>query len=891
MRADVLKFIESEKDVTNAIVLTHNIDFVFLQSVVLNSLRKCGHPSLTVFADAAQATKSYSHQGAVLSSLGLRYRVVAVPSPPGFCFHPKAVLLSGPEKAVLFIGSGNLTFGGWRENAELWVRFDSDSGEGARLAGFREYLQQVVTLLPIPESVEAEVEEAFDPGSKAWARDLPASDGLFGKAGAGLPLIDRIVESLGPTPVNRLTVCSPYFDAEGEALRSLAERCGADSTRLLVQPHRTGLSEKAASNLRDVVEINPHDFRRASADEERSAFMHSKFYAFERGEVVDLFVGSANCSRAALTIPGSPGNAELLTRVTMTRSEFENGVADELTPVDPEQLGLSEADEQPSEQEDPQPGLHLLAASYDHGALVVAYRAPSSFRPSRCEVDGEAYPFEIHGTDKIRVTLPQPPARVRLIGSIGGKSIQSLSLWVDHEQALRSTARERSLARAVRDGVRPAVWSIDAWAEIAAVFGKHLRYTPTRMPSHRRLKPQGDARQEEPIRFSLDDVFPAQYRIPSRQQPSVQLTEDGITRSFQQLLLRWFGVHTDDDDMHGAPKEKPGVGTGPGGDDEDEVDRPEELPKRQPKPRTKKEISESDRRRARRLLEAVSDALTSDEFLRTRPPSLMRSDLALASAILRSALREGWIDRGAFFAQTVRIWIPLFFVSEDDPTRGWIDSRHRSAEEPDLFQEDMASPELAAALVGWYLAAPPHLATPEHAVFSLAAALAVARLPWLWCQEPSATADELSKLLTATEPEHDLTTELWADIDRRWQDLLRGGQTLHAVELYLETASLAELRPTIAQDSVAAGELLWQGKLGFCVALGDAPRDDKHTVEVRYLQAQGHVPHIRASYTIPVRSLLDRPIPGLAGSDQAVLSMHLSRFVTRVSRSFFEGDP
>ena len=886
MRGDILKLVASEKDVTNAIVLTHNIDFVFLQSVVLDSLRKCGHPSLTVFADAAQATRSYSHQGAVLSSLGSRYRVVAVPSPPGFCFHPKAVLLSGPEKAALFIGSGNLTFGGWRENAELWARFDSDRGDGARFAGFREYLLRVVGLLPIPESVRAEVEEAFDPGNKTWARDLPASEGVLGKAGAGPPLIDRIVEALGAAPIDRLTVCSPYFDAEANALRALAERCGADSTRLLVQPHRTGLSEKAAANLRDVVEINPHDFRRESADEDRSAFIHSKFYAFERGDVVELFVGSANCSRAALTIPGSPGNAELLTRVTMSRSAFEEDVVDELTPVDPDLLVLSETDEQTSGPENSQPGVHLLAASYDYGTLVVAYRASSPFTPTRCEVDGEAYPFETRDADRISVALPQPPARVRLFGSTETDTIQSLCLWVDHEQALRSTARARSLARAVRDGVRPAVWSIDAWAEVAAVFGKHLRYTPTRVLSHRRLAPRGDAKQEEPIRFSLDDVFPAQYRIPVHHHPADHITEDGLTRSLQQLLLRWFGLNTDEGDTPDHTEDEPDVSPGPDDGDEDAVDRPERLPTRQPKARTKKEISESDRRRARRLLEAVSDALTSNEFLRTRPPSLMRSDLALASAILRSALREGWIDRADFFAQTVRVWIPLFFVSDDDPTRGWIDSRYRSAEEPELFQEEMTSPELAAALVGWYVAAPADLQTPDQAVFSLAAALAVARLPWLWCHEPTSTAEELSKLLTATEPSHELTAERWSDTERRWQDLLRDGQALHAIGSFLETTSLAELRPQITQNSVCAGELLWQGKLGFCVALCDAFRDDKHNVEVRYLQTLGRQPFIRGSYTIPVRSLLDLPVPGLDHGSRQSLADHLKRYTSRLSTGF-----
>src|SRR6266700_3257545 len=116
MRHDILRSIRESKDITCAIILTHNIDFAFIQAIVLPALRKCGSPAVTVFADATCSKQSYEIQHRILSGLGSRYRVVAVPMLSGFRFHPKAVLLSSPEQATLFIGSGNLTFGGWREN-------------------------------------------------------------------------------------------------------------------------------------------------------------------------------------------------------------------------------------------------------------------------------------------------------------------------------------------------------------------------------------------------------------------------------------------------------------------------------------------------------------------------------------------------------------------------------------------------------------------------------------------------------------------------------------------------------------------------------------------------------------------------------------------------------
>ncbi len=59
MRQDLVKLIETQEDVTNAIILTHNIDFVFLQLIVLSALRRCGRPTLTVFADAHCAAETF----------------------------------------------------------------------------------------------------------------------------------------------------------------------------------------------------------------------------------------------------------------------------------------------------------------------------------------------------------------------------------------------------------------------------------------------------------------------------------------------------------------------------------------------------------------------------------------------------------------------------------------------------------------------------------------------------------------------------------------------------------------------------------------------------------------------------------------------------------------
>ena len=95
MTEDLLTTISKEKNVHNIIILTHNIDFIFIQTVVLKFLKKMGSPSLTIFADAQCIQESYENQKMIIYGLGKRYRVVPVSLDRAYDrFHPKAILLA-----------------------------------------------------------------------------------------------------------------------------------------------------------------------------------------------------------------------------------------------------------------------------------------------------------------------------------------------------------------------------------------------------------------------------------------------------------------------------------------------------------------------------------------------------------------------------------------------------------------------------------------------------------------------------------------------------------------------------------------------------------------------------------------------------------------------------
>lgn len=855
MRNDIVRLIEAENDITNAIVLTHNIDFVFIQSVVLPALSRCGHPSLTIFADAQCAAESYQYQHMVLDSLGTRFRVVPVAMNPGFRFHPKAVLLSGQQKGVLLVGSGNLTFGGWRENAETWCRFDSATDGTAPFSAFYEYLESVLRLTPLKDSLSAEVNECFDARLRPWAQDMDPPAGLLGRPSVKDCLVDQMKDVLQGKPVRSLKMHSAYFDDGGHALNRLATEFGAN-IHVAAQVRRSGLSIEASQALDESIRIQAVNFQHRAADDNvREAFIHTKWYAFEHPDSYTVFLGSANCSQAALTIPGQAGNAELMMYASLTKSEFEANFTDELEflEVDPQLSSLEQRPDSDTE-ETPDSSLHIQAARLSDGCLQVAFACPANVSLQGLVIDGNPIDFVLTEPGVVVVNgVPADCRQVSLRGTAGSQVICSNLHWIDHEQSLSTTARSRSVIDAVRTKVQTQSWNIGAWADIGNIFLRNLQYMPQRM-GERRVQGAAAARAENVQRhFTAEDVFSDSYGLPSPHSMSIPLPSgfDERVTSLRQLLMRWFGYRDE-------PDAEDFVGPGDGnGDGNDPADRPETPPRTARPPDTEtRDVSESDRKRALKILGMVTDQMTSDTYLKDRPPETLSVDIQFASVLVRTGLNEGWINADEFFDSTHQIWVNLFFTSGPDPTRGWLELRYSNSDEPDDFVRRLVSPKLTAALAAWVFALPEEMSTPARRRFSLSTILSVARLPWLWhFEDGEEVVKELQGLLFSSAGTSNNLD--WTGIEARWVKMMRTGHALRMLEYNLTDKTPGDLKGQISQSEVKRGDFLWQGAGGLCVATEDFVRaDDKCNTTILYLQKSQSTGAVRTYFAIPVRALL-----------------------------------
>ena len=852
MRSDVLEVISSARDITNAVVLTHNIDFVFVQTVVLSAFRRCGYPTITIFADSGCAAETFAQQKAVLTDLGVRYRVVPVAMGTGFRFHPKAVLLTGAKQGTLLVGSGNLTFGGWRENGEVWTHFESETDGSAPFRAFRDYLGEVIERVVLSEAVGREVEEAFDPGTKSWmSADSGTDPGpLVGRVGSGPPLLNQIVAAGGEGAVEELLVCAPYFDHDGVALRKLVASVGARRATVLCQAGRTALHERAWKPNAANASIRGVDFRRAgSAEQERSAFIHAKFYALRRNDDVVVLAGSANCSRAALTVGGHVGNAELMATRSLTPQAFEKEFLGELT-FSSEPVVLAQEPPDDAQAEAVGAPLRILAARFEAGCLLVGY-APSSAIVTECLVDGEIAPFEATEQGVVSVSCPSEPKLVTLRARAEYAMAESEPAWIDLERRLRATPHSRSLVDSFRARVQAGAWGADGWAEVLNVFCKHLSYMPVVRPGFTSPRTEGSV-ESDGLTFTATDVFAADYQAPNLDRVwfASDIGGDGRVHSLQQLLLRWFGIEPI------KPEDESGVG-----DDNDDpegeevVDRPERLPKTPP---SDEAMTARDRRRIAKIVDQIEAAMTSSEFLAARSPDYLATDLKVASALFGAGLGRGWMEHERFFELTHRIWSSLFF--EHAPgEEGWLKRRVSAADDSDAFVRSMGSADLSAALIGWYLAAlKPGGDSLAAARFTLAAALAVARLPWLWHGGSQHEIEKELAVLLAHTTDASLDREectRWAETE--WMRLTQRGRALRCLEAVIHGMNLDVLRKRIAMDELLPGDVLWQGKAGFCVVLRQRSRSGRHNVPVLKLQGNAAESAFAASATVPVRALLD----------------------------------
>ena len=303
------------------VALSYSVDLPWFEDHVARQLAFAGVHRKVILVDQSALDAALSTQVRDLVAAGLGYVVQGIRA--GATFHPKAYLLVGPKEARLYVGSGNLNLGGLGRTREIFERFEARPGVPVpRAFGlFRKYVTSLLERsLPRTPHVEQAIGHAF------------ASPSLGGPVDEGSPLLvgspGSLLDEIEPPPTraSKLVLTAPFFDAGGEAVRTLASRFGASSYTVIVDASMTNLTE---AGRRAILESGGRVVALADARP-----CHAKALYAEGDSWAISVHGSANLSVAAWR----GHNAELVVVRRGERAREVGALLDALTTRDPTDL-------------------------------------------------------------------------------------------------------------------------------------------------------------------------------------------------------------------------------------------------------------------------------------------------------------------------------------------------------------------------------------------------------------------------------------------------------------------------------------------------------------------------------------------------------------------------
>ncbi|MEU6995453.1 hypothetical protein ABZ953_32955 [Streptomyces sp. NPDC046465] len=284
------------QDLEEALFLSFTADLGFFEEVALGVAQATG-ARVTVAGDVSMARNDpRSVRRAGRSYLaGLAYA-------GGAAFHPKLMVLAGPDHATIALGSGNTTLAGWQANAELWTVLRVNSSQSpAAVPDLSKWLRD------LPEKVRfsARVPQALGRVAVHLDRLHLDSTAIAPDVRIVNSLRSPIIEQLPHGPVDELAVFAPFHDHRSLALRKLLERFRPGRFTLVYQPGLSDLDGPSVAAL-----VQEYDGRVVRDGDQR--YRHGKLIEWTSGGQRWALTGSPNLSAAALLRPqGEGGNCEL----------------------------------------------------------------------------------------------------------------------------------------------------------------------------------------------------------------------------------------------------------------------------------------------------------------------------------------------------------------------------------------------------------------------------------------------------------------------------------------------------------------------------------------------------------------------------------------------------
>jgi hypothetical protein len=286
----------ADRQAREALFCTFNADLGYFERTVLGVIQSAGARA-TVIGDAWVSDPDPR----AARNAGTRYvHGLAVPKSGG-AFHPKVTVIAGPERAVVAVGSGNLSPGGWHLNAETWTIATAGAERcPAIVTEVAAWLRTLDSSCAITSLAVAGISRT------ATQLEHLAAAGTVMETGHRLVHTgsSALIDQLPDDDVDHLLLYAPFHDEQAEGVRVLIERLLPNRVTLAVQSEKRTVIQPDA--VRRVVADLGVDFQ----------VMVDAGARYRHGKLIEAvapdgsrwtLTGSPNLSARALLRPAAKG--------------------------------------------------------------------------------------------------------------------------------------------------------------------------------------------------------------------------------------------------------------------------------------------------------------------------------------------------------------------------------------------------------------------------------------------------------------------------------------------------------------------------------------------------------------------------------------------------------
>lgn len=408
---------------------TFTFDVSTFEDFVLPRLAS-GPIAATVLADARRLSHEWDRLATDGRSVRANRDYLVRGIDVGGSFHPKTILLAREGRAVLLVGSGNLTLTGFGEG-EVFTRFETGTFEGdAALRAWQAWMQEVVDR---SDDIELrrrwrEIELGV-PAARASASRAPFI------SNAHEPILHALLDWLPQSPIDELHVAAPFWDGDCSAFIRLVSEVAPRRVVLYLHPTVSVNGAKLRSAL----------WAMSDADVTLRAwdrYVHAKLIGIVTGSDGLLLSGSPNLSDAAFTLTVDRPGANSETATIARGSAADIRAFFEPPGIQATAMALEDLDDlhlEPPMESTPLPLRLVSAILQGDGRIAIAIEGTTSDRlrltdgETRVEVtdgDRSAEPFQLAESHRF----------VWLIGVDG--TVLSNAVPVDLPDRLKAFARQ-----------------------------------------------------------------------------------------------------------------------------------------------------------------------------------------------------------------------------------------------------------------------------------------------------------------------------------------------------------------------------------------------------------------------------------------------------------------